>query len=51
MIKRIVKYEGHVIYYDTEFEVYLVALNKDGTDKHFSTIDEVFEVIDKKVKR
>lgn len=46
MIKRIVNYDGHAIYYDTEFEVYLVALNRDGTDTHFSTLEEAFEAIE-----
>lgn len=44
--KRICNYQGHVIYFDTETKAYLVALKKDGTDSHFSTLDEAYNAID-----
>lgn len=44
--KKIVAYRGHVIRYDTELQVYKVAIKRDGTDTCYSTLDDAYNAID-----
>ena len=39
-------YNGHRIFYDKDFEVYLVAIKRDGTDSYFTTLDAAMDAID-----
>lgn len=47
--KKIVTYKGYSIFFDTEYKVYLTALNRDGTDTFFSTLDEAYEAIESRI--
>lgn len=44
--KKIVTYRGHVIWYDTELQVYKAAIKRDGTDTYYSTLDDAYNAID-----
>lgn len=47
-IKQVMTYKGYRIFFDTEYRVFFTALNRDGTDTYFSTLDKVFEAIEHK---
>lgn len=40
-------YNGHRIFYDKEYKVYLVAIKKDGTDNFYNSLDDAMNAIDK----
>lgn len=46
---RVTSYFNHVIWYDTELNVYSVAIKKDGTDNYYSTLQDAYSAIEKAV--
>lgn len=44
--RRFASYRHHVIWYDIETQMFLVAIKRNGTDTIFEKLEDVYDAID-----